>query len=264
MIGNTVCSPVLIETEERNSRIVHSRDFSSLDLRWSEEANKCSWPLDYSCVLAGERCRPTNNYARSDSFEWDQSSYRTALTSNKRKNSNGNDNLQDGEAHPSPTHESADRPPVVRLLSDGQRVSVHRPLPFHAPDLRFDSAPTRMDFVLLHRWAYAPAKRFWTFGYSSTSLARIFDAVPPRLSRAIDRLMAALLAREPARDWSAAAAAAAAAAAPHGPEPASAPPPIAASEDAMWQVELDPMDACVSTDGATARTRTRHAQAEPH
>jgi PAS domain-containing protein len=101
-----------------------------------------------------------------------------------------------------------------------------------------------MDFMLLHQWAYVPARRYWTFGYQTKALARIFNAIPPRLSRSIEKMMEVLQqkynaarggdeAPPPSSPLSMA---------PYsdgGHPPPSAPVGIAAREEEMWQEEID-------------------------
>ena len=119
--------------------------------------------------------------------------------------------------------------------------SIERPLSFSISSLRFDSERTRMDFVLMHRWAYTPARRFWSFGYQTKPLARIFDSVPPRLSTAIECAMGAMQAMYSVAtlDTTNAITAGNGAIRSAPESTAVSLSGIAESEDAMWEAQAD-------------------------
>ena len=123
-----------------------------------------------------------------------------------------------------------------------------------------------MDFVLLHRWAYVPARRYWTFGYQTGALSRIFNAVPPRLSSAVEKMMELLQKRyaaavgeasqKPLTRWGYTGCPA-----PAPPSPPPAPSEMSAQEDAMWQAEAECGYIRIVLDPATQHRRHVSANA---
>eukprot|EP00292_Cryptomonas_paramecium_P010563 CAMPEP_0113725074 /NCGR_PEP_ID=MMETSP0038_2-20120614/39509_1 /TAXON_ID=2898 /ORGANISM="Cryptomonas paramecium" /LENGTH=261 /DNA_ID=CAMNT_0000655199 /DNA_START=248 /DNA_END=1033 /DNA_ORIENTATION=+ /assembly_acc=CAM_ASM_000170 len=121
-------------------------------------------------------------------------------------------------------------------------ICVSRPIPYRTQKLRFDSELSQMEYVLLHKWGYKPARRYWSFGYHTKSMARVFDAVPPRLSRAIDLMMDALQIQYSAHDAI-------------QNYVSDEPPSVAVDEELMWMADNDRGYITLNFDPATQQRR---------
>jgi hypothetical protein len=68
-------------------------------------------------------------------------------------------------------------------------IFVERPIAFQSNPLHFNLPRTGSDFMMLHRWPYMASKRWMSYGFKCSELARVFNSVPPYLLSSIDQMM---------------------------------------------------------------------------
>jgi hypothetical protein len=70
--------------------------------------------------------------------------------------------------------------------------TVERPLPFSITAIEFRMDSPWPNTVVKYQWSSQTIRSFWSMGYRLSSLANLFDAIPPHLASALENMFSVL------------------------------------------------------------------------